>query len=410
MNRLTMTAAALAAGLLVQTQGFTQVPISTDTGASAVADAGKISDPEKAAHRTWAAVMKNIPMPGKGCFHASYPDVAWERMECKEAKPLAHHASRRPAGLAPAGFVGDGDDWVAGSTQGLIHEADGRFFTSGVTSETNATTSLTPTSDHPATGSNDYSVQLNTNRTYTPACNGYGSNCTAWQQFIYATGQSTCLLGIICQPTALLAMQYWLFDVDNCPSGWTRSPTSTELDCYTNSPAVSLPNLPVTDLSDVVLEGTAVPNDGSDFDDCVQLNYEEGFWAICAPSVLDIGSVWTQAEFNVVGDLDWSEANFNPGSQITVQLGIENESYGSNSAVCLLGAYGTEPPSFPGQGTTGETNNLTLGACQTGVGHVLNSSLIEPYIEFSETYAVPSTPCLSCGGGGVRPSPPPIEP
>jgi hypothetical protein len=402
MNKLTIAAAALAAALLVQTQGFTQVPI----GASTANHSGTTSDPEKEARKTWHAVMKNIPLPGRGCFHARYPEVAWESVGCKEAKPRARLPSVNRMVRAPG--AGGGNDWVAGSTEGLIYEAAGKFFISGVTSETGVPGNGDGVAGGAILGPNEYSLQLNTNQAYTPTCNGNG-NCTAWQQFIYATDAFGA-------GTAGVYMQYWLYDVNNCPSGWWRSPTSTQLNCYTNSQGATAPDLPVTDLGNVILEGWATQPGQSGLGDCVILDYgNEWFSAICADTVLDIGSVWTQAEFNVVGDLGLSEAQFNPGSQITVQLGIENGSEnpyppgGPAAVVCLL-STGSGTPSFPGASTTGETNNLNLGTCQTGLGAVVNSSVIEPYIEFTENYPVPSTPCLTCGGGGnPRPPTPPIK-
>ncbi|HEY4749521.1 MAG TPA: hypothetical protein VIH60_03940 [Steroidobacteraceae bacterium] len=399
MNKFTIAAAALAAGLLAQTQGFTQVPVNPSISASTAADTATTSDPEKAQRKMWRAVIRNTPVPGGGCFHVSYPDVAWQRVECKEAKPRVHHASRRPAILAPA-YVGDNNDWIAGSTQGLIIEAHGHFFLSGVTSETNVTTNSSPSGA--ITGPNDYSLQINTNRAYTSACEGH-VNCTVWQQFIYATNSQ--------QGESYLFMQYWLYNWgNNCPSNWWH-PTGDTVDCYTNSQEIVTSTvIPVTDLGNVMLQGWASPTNGTDFNDCVFLDYGgEWFNAVCAASVLDIGSVWTHAEFNVVGDLDSTQAQFNPGSQITVQLGIDNI---SNNAppVCLLSADVAASSSFPGPWNTAETNNLTLGACQTGVGPVVNGpySFDEPYIEFTENHPIPSTPCLSCGGGGnpLPPTPP----
>jgi hypothetical protein len=396
MTKFTLTAAALAAGLLVQTQGFAQVPSSTAPSASTATHAGTTSDPEKEARKTWHAVMRNIPLPGNGCFHARYPEVAWESVECKEAEPRAQHAPRRPSIGGPAA-VGNGNDWVAGSTQGLIYEAAGKFFISGVNFETSETTSASSENGGAIVGTNDYSLQLNTNQAYTPTCQGNGS-CTVWQQFIYATDTQ--------KSFAVVYMQYWLFGwVGNCPSGWTTSisPSNGSVGCYLNSQETPAPVIPVTNLGDVSLEGWAY----SGSQDCVWLNYEEGISAYCTDdSVLDIGTVWTQAEFNVVGDIDYSEADFNVGSSITVQLGIENGSgspyppTGPAAVVCLL-------PPFPGQGTTGETNNLNLGACHTGLGPVNNAGIIQPYIEFTESAPVPSTPCTTCGGGGVPPGPPP---
>ena len=413
MSKCIITAAALAVGLLLQTQGFTQVPINPGTSASTAADAATTSDPEKAVRKTWHAVMKNIPLPGSGCFHASYPNVAWDRVECKKAKPRAHPLPVNRTVGAPG--AGNGNDYVA-QVQGLITAADGKFFISGVTSETD----VPPCNE---CGSlplpNEYSLQLNTNDltpTGTPlqtaACGDY-SACHVWQQFMYATDYIKLGQGAI-------FMQYWLYDWTGlCPTGWStvfdivaNGTPGTEI-CYTNSNVLPVPDIPVTNLGDVILSASAV----SGGDDTVWLEYGDDSWAVsnadssapCCSGGLDIASVWKQAEFNVVGDMNSTQAQFNAGAQITVLLAIDD---GSESA-----------PTCPNNlGTTGETNNMTLGACQTGAATELSfggcanqSNCIGwtttlPYIEFSEYVPVPSTPCLSCGGGGGRPSPPPIAP
>jgi hypothetical protein len=69
MNTRTIAAIALVAGLVVETQGFAQVAISTGTSASIATVAATTSDPEQAARKTWRSVMANIPVQGKGCFH-----------------------------------------------------------------------------------------------------------------------------------------------------------------------------------------------------------------------------------------------------------------------------------------------------------------------------------------------------
>jgi hypothetical protein len=97
MNKFTIAAAALAAGLLTQTLGFTQVPVNPSISASTAADTATTADPEKAQRKMWRAVIRNTP--GIRHMKASsprHPDVAWQRVECKEAKPRVHHASRRP--------------------------------------------------------------------------------------------------------------------------------------------------------------------------------------------------------------------------------------------------------------------------------------------------------------------------
>ena len=431
LHRRAIAAAVLAAGMVVHTQGFAQVAMSTSPSAGGAADAQAMSGPEKAARQTWRAVMRNTPLPGKGCFHVSYPNVAWEHLECKEAKPRANPPS--VDGQAGAPGAGDGTDYVA-QTQGLINFAAGKFFVSGVTSETGLDPALSnPGKNVYVYGPNEFSLQLNTNNrcasttpaeycvttptgsfVHTAACGDYG-DCDVWQQFMYATDYN--------QPgEAALFMQYWLYNWNgngNCPKsywgtganggvlggppyyGWT--PSGYGYYCYKNSKFAALPDIPVTNLGDVILSASAVIGG----DDVIWLEYADDSWAISAADSslasnpgLDIASVWNQAEFNVVGDMDSSEATFNHGAQITVLLAIDD---GSRSA----------PSCLNNVGTTGETNNMSLGTCLTGVGTEIYFdgcgnhtgtgcvpwSLDSPYIEFTETVPFPHFPppvCIVC--------------
>ena len=401
VNKRIITAAALAAGLLVQTQGFTQVPIDPSTSASTAADVATMSDAEKAARKTWRAVMKNIPVQGEGCFHASYPNVVWERAECKQTRPHVHHAPPRPTNGAPAG-VGNHNDYIA-QAHGLITNANGRFFTGGITSETGVAVAITQSGA--ILGPNEYSLQLNTNSNgVTAACAQRGRSgslnhplCHVWQQFIYATDYNCEPQGSHCGEGAMF-IQYWLqgwndTDVNDCPFYWTRS----GLDCYINSASHAPPDISATKLDSVLLDASA-ENGGNDQ---LIFVYGDDMWELnVADRLLDIASVWTQAEFNVVGDIEYSQAYFNQGSNIVVMLGIWD---GSNSApTCVRGA-----------GTTGETNSLTLNTCFGAVGGKFNippdpnvniqswEQITEPYIQFGETYptAVPPAgpgPCLGC--------------
>ena len=82
-------------------------------------------------------------------------------------------------------------------------------------------------------------------------------------------------------------------------------------------------------------------------------------------SVTYLATAWKQAEFNIIGDGGGSKATFNSGSSITVKVAV---SHGSTTA----------PTCASNAGTTGETNNLTLGSC-SGV------SGATPYIQFKES-------------------------
>jgi len=339
---------------------------------------GAAADPEAAERTSWRAVIRNMQKPGKGCFHVSYPSVAWESVDCKIARQPAP-VRVNSTSAAPAAGAGASHDYVA-SVQGqgrLINFAGGKFFLSGVTSETG----LCPKCGG-VSSPNEYSLQLNTN-TYdyttssyirTAACGDY-YDCHVWQQFVYATDYDQLHEGA-------LFMQYWLFNwTGNCPRGyWTLSAGT----CYKNSKYAAVPDIPVTNLGDVILTGGA-ENGGAD---SIALEYGDDIWSVTAADSsreggLDIATVWTQAEFNVVGDANFAQANFNLGSQITVLLQILDGS--SSVPACNIG-----------EGTTGETNNMTLGACYTGVGNeiVLGCGnqdtcvpvdLNGPYIEFTET-------------------------
>jgi hypothetical protein len=377
MNRFTITAAALAAGLLVQTQGHTQAPIS----ASTANHAGTTSDPEKEARKSWHAVMRNIPLPGRGCFHARYPEVAWEGVGCKEAKPRSHPVHVKPAVGVPQEVGAVGSDYTAWTQQGLISVASGSFQTSGITTETGVGGVTGDTTD----GSNDYSLQINTNWGSTDSCAGH-TGCVAWQQFVYATDTQ--------QGEAELYIQYWLINWNaTCPKHWNTSGA----DCWKNSKlaAPAPPNIPPANLGELVLTGSAVAGG----DDYVELEYADDIWSVSAEDeVLGIGYVWNQAEFNVFGNGGGSQAQFNQGTSITVLLAIRD---GSTSApTCRGGGFGAFP--FNEDGTTAETNNLNLGTCQAGY-------FLSPYIQFTENWPFPPNPCLACGPVVPGP-PPPIEP
>jgi hypothetical protein len=364
----TLAAAALAAGLIVQTQGFAQVPIITNPSARTATDAATAattSDPEEAARKTWRAVIRNTPEPGKGCFHVKYPNVAWESAEC--AEPRAHPARAT---------AGNGFDYVAQAT-GLITRAAGFFEgATNVTSETSVGGGKGATD-----GPNEYDLQMNTNSNgRTDACGDY-SDCRVWQQFIYATDYNCD--GTACGAAALF-IQYWLINwFGNCPNDyWGNNwqlggkPWPGNNSCFKNSGQMAtLPDIPVAELGCCVrLIATA---QAGHYDDLTLEYGDDAYLVVGDDSVLDIATVWTQAEFNVVGDNESSQAQFNPWSSIPVTLVLTD---GSNSAPTCV-----PPQDF--EGTTGETNNLNLGTCYAGVGEPYGSpvSIPSPYIQFTQS-------------------------
>jgi hypothetical protein len=306
-------------------------------------------DPESEAHAKWRALLAQNSTSAEGCFHASYPNTVWETVDCKIGEPRVRPVHAEPTG-AGLEVTGSGNDYVA-KAKGLITLASGGFTIKGVKSETGV--GVAGYGYHGTLGPNEYTVQLNTNdKQTTSKCAGH-SGCTVWQQFVYAPDY-------IVKGNAEVFMQYWLLGWGSsaCPSGWTKPGKSSN--CVKNSAYVEAPDLPITDLGKVALEGTATAGGK----DSVTFTYGSDSYSITGKdSVLDISSVWNNAEFNVLGNAGGSRADFNSGSSVTVTLLLFD---GSTSA----------PTCVADDGTTGESNNLNLGAC-TAYGGIPNISFTE---------------------------------
>jgi hypothetical protein len=308
---------------------------------------------ETAARDNWRALIAHNTPSAAGCFRASYPDLVWEPVECKEVHPRVHPV-RRPTTAAQV--VGNGLDYVAKSA-GLITETVGTFpEVTGVTSEKGV--GVASFGGGGILGPNEYSLQINSNPSgTTSACAGI-AGCTVWQQFVYATDYETA-------GEATVFMQYWLLNwgASPCPSGFTTFAP----DCYKNSSGVTAPDMTITTLGSLSLSAAAAAAGN----DTAVFNNGTTAYSISAPdSVLDISAVWNESEFNIVGDAGGSEAVFNTGSSVTVNVALTD---GSNAApTCVANA-----------GSTGETNNLTLGTCSTAGGS-------SPSIQFDEGNLAPT--------------------
>jgi hypothetical protein len=287
----------------------------------------------EAAQAAWRMSMAHTPVPYEGCFEVEYPGTNWSPVDCAEAPDVPY---------IPRGEIGDtvgnGNDYAAGTSK-VMTQSIGAFGTiTGVTSETGVN------------GANDYSLQLNSNTMSTAACSGGAAGCKTWQQFVYASHYKSAF------------MQYWLIGyVNPCPSGWATFGS----DCYKNSKAVTAPQVGIKSLGSLSLTGHAVKggNDTLTFSTASKSYATTG-----KDSVLHLANAWKHAEFNVIGDGGGSKAVFNKGSSVDVVVFVED---GSTAApACLSHA-----------GTTGETNNLTLGACTASVGAIL----IPPSIQFTES-------------------------
>ena len=325
------------------------------------------------AREVWRATMHQIGAPGQGCFHASYPSTAWEEVQCVAAPG---YRSALPKEASRELTVGNGFDFVAQAPSGhLFSSVVGSFPTvTGVTSEKSV--GVPAFGDGGILGKNEYTLQVNTNFFHSAACGAY-SGCLAWQQYVMSTNTPVSLTSNKLSGNTEVFIEYWLinYGVDNgsdiCPKGFLDGgPDSVGPgdDCIQNTAAtvVAKGQIPITDLAGLTLSGTAK----SGGTDAATVTFDsDAYTATVSDKLTDIASGWSQAEFNVLGNAGGSEAVFNTGSSVEVYMAVTDGS--STAPTCLA------PSNY--DGTTGETNNLTLGKCIRG-------GASSPHIRFTETH------------------------
>lgn len=289
--------------------------------------------PDAQLQDNWRAALVQTPTPHAGCFRASYPRVTWHEVACKTAPTRLYLPRTGSHGRT----VGNGTDYLA-QTSGITTMAVASFPTTpGLTKEVGGGTK------------NSYSLQLNSDFMSTAACKpSKTGKCLAWLQYVYSSDSLAAF------------MQYWLINYGSkCPTGGWSSYMGS---CYKNSTAVSVPRIAATALNTVKISGTAVSGGN---DTLVMTVGTEAYTASGLDSVVDLATAWHGSEYNIFGDGGGSEATLNKGTTINVQIAVTDGT--TNVPTCKGDA-----------GTTGETNNLTLGKCTTVGGAA-------PAVTFSES-------------------------
>jgi len=276
-------------------------------------------------HVAWRAAITGAALPGKGCFTAEYPGTVWKQIACTQPPGHAYEPAHRAA-------VGFGNDFAA-QVRGSITASVGSFpAITGLVSEKSAGVS------------NQYSLQMNVPYFSSPACQSspYTPGCSAWQQFVFSQSGGK-------NGTSSAFMVYWLINYGPyCPSGWSQE----ALNCFINSAAVHVPHQKLTAVADLQVSGAAAAGGN----DSVKITTSKNAYAVGAPdSFLDLAGSWTGTEFNILGDGAGSQANFNKGTNITVN-------------VQLTDGLKTAPACETNTIFTYETNNLTLGTCHATSG------------------------------------------
>jgi hypothetical protein len=310
--------------------------------------------------QSWRADLEKSPPPDKiGCFTAHYPSVTWFEVACVTPPNVPYRPVHTALTAGGISSVGNGNDYVAG-TSNLITSATGSFpQVSGVTDEADGGQA------------NRYSLQLNTNFFFnTPACNKANNpaTCQGWEQFVYSNSTGSAFI------------QYWLINyATTCPKGWNTANS----DCWKNAPkGAAYGPESITNLSGEVLTGKA----GASID-TIKISGPGGTASASNnDDVLSLVDFWNNAEFNIVGDCCSSTANFNSGVTIKVNTAVSSGT--------------TAAPGCGIAGTTGETNDTNLVVPCTVTGGS------KPSITFSESnppgsiWTYTGTPCSgsSCTG------------
>ncbi|MBV6888336.1 MULTISPECIES: hypothetical protein [Xanthomonas] len=300
--------------------------------ANATVDAQTPATP--AVQHAWQTAVAAQEQTTTGCFLAKTPSTEWKRVPCRpaaKAQPV-----RRPATVTAwmptaASMQAEAITDYALGANGLIRKAQGSFpVVSGVhTIRSNGTTAST----------DEFSLQLDSDaNASTSACAGH-PDCHVWQQFIYAMhGEGT------------VFMQYWLINYGQaCPGGWSGEGSGS---CYRNSAAIAVPPIATTRLGSLTFT-VEVSAGGSD---TVTLLDGAHAYRVSAPdSVLQLATVWSGADFNILGNGNGGRAFFNTGSLVTTRLAVND---GTRKAPRCIG----------NGAVSGESNNLHLGNCTASAG------------------------------------------
>ena len=75
-----LMSAGCSSSVLAQTTN--DATAQTTNGVTAQPTNGVTTKPTKAEMDAWSEAIKNIPQPSGGCFHISYPNLTWTKVDC----------------------------------------------------------------------------------------------------------------------------------------------------------------------------------------------------------------------------------------------------------------------------------------------------------------------------------------
>ena len=347
----------------------------------------------------WAKTIHHTPAPKGGCFTAAYPSTEWVEVQC--APPPKPHNVRpqRPRKEGGPEAVGG---TASGSNDLVVQASTGHFFTNvagkfrvvnGVTSETNVEVPAYPNPG--VSGSNEFMLQINTNsNSHSSACGSYTA-CVPWVQYLMSTND---IAASADTGKSVVFIEYWLFNYGGagktsgpCPTGFSDIEADSDgYDCEQNGAATVIYDgqIPITDLDQLSMSAAAA----SGGNDEATVTYKGVAYKATIPdSYTKISSVWNQAEFNVLGNWNGWQAQFNNGTVLVLESDVTDGSTAAPS--CVFNA-----------GTTGESNNLNF-VPSTGAPTCCPYGGSNPSIEFMEVFDTAHTHTASCGASSITGEP-----
>ncbi len=333
------TSRILAIGII---SGMTSLSLAQQANQAAAPNNTQSAD---AAQQAWRTAVVQRKVPATGCFKVVYPSQEWVSIPCAprparitpQPMPKKLRDQQKISPKAPGGAdAGNGVDFLARAVAGTIVSSKGYFSHVITTGEINVS------SGGITSRNSQFSLQMNSNFFKSPACSGSTTGeCVGWEQFILSNDPGS-------PPDGYLWIQDWLLDYGpSCPSGWGSYGSGP--DCVYNAQGAGPPVITsIQSLASVWMQGVT----SSGGKDTVYLGWTDQVpqaMAYSQDSKLDLAGYWTQSEFNVLGDLTFHQAKFDPKTSIMV---YQNLTFANDP--------GVNPLTAVQGGTSGETNNLDL--------------------------------------------------
>ena len=348
---------------------------------------------------SWEKTIHHTPAPKGGCFKAVYPSTEWVEVQCAPP-PKPHNV--RPRNIKKEGGTEAIGGTGTGSNDLVVQATTGHFFTNvagkfrvvnGVTSETNVEVPAYPYSG--VSGSNEFMLQINTNSNLKSSACGSYSACVPWVQYLLSTDD---IASSADTGKSVVFIEYWLFNYGGagststtCPTGFSYlGPDSAGYDCEANGAATVIYDgqIPITDLNQLSMSASAAAGGN---DEATVTYKGVAYKATIPDSYTTISGVWNQAEFNVLGNWNGWQAQFNNGTVLVLESDVTDGTTAAPS--CQFNA-----------GTTGESNNLNF-VPSTSAPVCCPYGGSDPSIEFMEVYDTAHTHTASCGSSSITGEP-----